>query len=188
MTQINLKVDDPARGQAQKHSGRLRAGPTRPSERAAGVAQRWTGAALIVWAAVMPAGVRADQPQSLPKTTLTAGMHRIQAQLAVSPQQRQTGLMFRREMPAQEGMLFVFEQASPQCFWMRNTLIPLSIAFLAEDGTIVNIEEMKPQSDDSHCSAKPVRFALEMNQGWFAKRGIKAGAKIEGLEKAPAPK
>jgi uncharacterized protein len=120
------------------------------------------------------------QPQRLPTTTLTVGMHRIQAQVAAAPGERQIGLMFRREMPMHEGMLFVFEQPSPQCFWMRNTFIPLSIAFLADDGTVVNIEEMQPQSDASHCSERPVRFALEMNQGWFAKRGVKPGTRIAG--------
>lgn len=83
-------------------------------------------------------------------------------------------------MPAHEGMLFVFEQAAVQCFWMRNTPSPLTAAFLADDGTIVNLADMTPFSEDSHCSAKPVRFVLEMNQGWFAQRGIKAGAKLEG--------
>lgn len=88
--------------------------------------------------------------------------------------------MYRRSMPNQEGMLFVFEVASPQCFWMRNTLIPLSIAFLGDDGTVVNLADMQPQSDESHCSAKPVRFALEMNQGWFARRGVRPGMRISG--------
>jgi hypothetical protein len=88
--------------------------------------------------------------------------------------------MFRREMPAAEGMLFVFEQASPQCFWMKNTLLPLTAAFVADDGTIVNLADMKPQTTDSHCSAQPVRYVLEMNQGWFAKKGIKAGFKLAG--------
>jgi uncharacterized membrane protein (UPF0127 family) len=121
-----------------------------------------------------------DQPQNLAATTLKVGMHSIRAQLAITPIQRQVGLMHRREMPSHEGMLFVFDEASPQCFWMRNTLIPLSIAFLADDGTVVNLADMKPQSDDSHCSARPVRFALEMNQGWFAKRGVKPGTRISG--------
>jgi uncharacterized membrane protein (UPF0127 family) len=120
------------------------------------------------------------QPQDLPAATLKVGMHNIRAQLAVTPQQRQIGLMFRPSMPNHEGMLFVFDEPSPQCFWMRNTLLPLSIAFLADDGTVVNLEDMKPQSDDSHCSAKPVRYALEMNQGWFAKRGVKPGTRIDG--------
>ena len=77
-------------------------------------------------------------------------------------------------------MLFVFERAGQQCFWMKNTLIPLSVAFVADDGTVVNIEEMKPQTLDSHCSTQPVRYVLEMNDGWFAKRGIKPGSKLRG--------
>jgi len=83
-------------------------------------------------------------------------------------------------MPVNDGMLFVFEQPGQQCFWMKNTLLPLSIAFLADDGTVVNIADMQPQSLDGHCSAKPVRYALEMNQGWFAKRGIGPGFRISG--------
>lgn len=122
-----------------------------------------------------------DQPQTnLPRVKLTAGMHIIDAQVASTPEQRMTGLMHRPEMPQHEGMLFVFEQPAQQCFWMKNTLLPLAIAFVADDGTIVNLDEMKPQTLDSHCSTKPVRYVLEMNKGWFAKRGIKAGAKLEG--------
>lgn len=122
----------------------------------------------------------AQQPQQLPTVTLTAGMHNVQAQVAASPDQRQIGLMYRREMPTNEGMLFIFEDASRQCFWMRNTLLPLSIAFIADDGTIVNLADMKPMTEDSHCSGKPVRYALEMNAGWFAKRGIGPGFKLGG--------
>ena len=121
------------------------------------------------------------QPQmNLQRTDLSAGMYRIDTQLALTERQREIGLMFRKEMPQQEGMLFVFEQPGVQCFWMRNTVLPLTAAFVADDGTIVNLADMQPMTDDSHCSAKPVRFVLEMNQGWFAKRGIKAGAKISG--------
>ena len=128
-----------------------------------------------------------DAPQmNLPRTTLSAGMHQIDAQVALQPNQRQIGLMFRKEMPASEGMLFVFEQAGKQCFWMKDTLIPLTAAFVADDGTIVNLADMKPQVTDSHCSEKPVRYVLEMNVGWFAKKGIKAGSKLAGppFEKA----
>lgn len=122
-----------------------------------------------------------DAPQrDLPRVKLTAGMYQIDAQVALTHQQRATGLMFRREMPQHEGMLFVFEEPAGQCFWMKNTLLPLTAAFVADDGTIVNLADMKPQTTDSHCSAKPVRYVLEMNQGWFAKRGIKAGAKLGG--------
>ena len=121
------------------------------------------------------------RPQTqLPRITLNAGMHLIQAQIAQNFEQRQIGLMWRQEMPQNEGMLFVFEQAAVQCFWMRNTLLPLTAAFVADDGTIVNLADMKPQSDESHCSKKPVRFVLEMNQGWFAKRNIQAGYKLSG--------
>jgi uncharacterized protein len=121
-----------------------------------------------------------EGPQTLSAITLNAGIHNIHAEVAQTPDERATGLMFRREMAQQDGMLFVFEQPATQCFWMKNTLLPLSAAFIAEDGSIVNIVDMKPQTLDSHCSAKPVRFVLEMNQGWFAKRGLKAGAKLSG--------
>ncbi|MFI4929172.1 MAG: DUF192 domain-containing protein [Burkholderiales bacterium] len=134
----------------------------------------------LAWLTATTAAWPQGQPQDLPAATLHVGMHNIRAQLALTPEQRQTGLMFRQSMPTHEGMLFVFEQPATQCFWMRNTLIPLSVAFLAEDGTVVNLADMKPQSDDSHCSTKPVRYVLEMNQGWFAKRGVKPGTRISG--------
>jgi uncharacterized protein len=121
-----------------------------------------------------------DAPQKLQQIRLNAGIHNINAELAATPQQREVGLMFRPTMAANDGMLFVFERAGQQCFWMKNTLIPLSVAFVADDGSVVNIEAMKPQTLDSHCSTQPVRFVLEMNEGWFAKRGIKPGAKLRG--------
>lgn len=128
-----------------------------------------------------PAIAIAQQPQmNLPRVTLQAGMYQIDAQVAQTLEQRSTGLMWRREMPAHEGMLFIFEQPSVQCFWMMNTLIPLTAAFIADDGTVVNLADMQPQTVTSHCSAKPVRFVLEMNQGWFAKRGLKAGMRVSG--------
>lgn len=136
-------------------------------------------AAALLALATSPAPAQ-GVPQDLPAVTLQAGMHNIRAAVAQTPEQRQTGLMFRREMAQHEGMLFVFDEASPQCFWMKNTLLPLAIAFLADDGTVVNTDEMKPQTLDSHCSAKPVRYVLEMNQGWFAKRGIGPGYRISG--------
>ncbi len=107
-------------------------------------------------------------------------MYLIDTQVARTIEQRATGLMFRKNMPQGEGMLFIFEQASEQCFWMKNTLVPLTAAFVADDGSIVNLADMKPQTTDSHCSEKPVRFVLEMNQGWFAKKGIKAGFRLQG--------
>jgi hypothetical protein len=107
-------------------------------------------------------------------------MHKIVAELAVTHQQQSVGMMMRRDMGASEGMLFVNEVAGVRCFWMRDTLVPLSIAFVAEDGRIVNLADMQPQSDESHCSAEPVRFALEMRQGWFAKRNILPGFRLSG--------
>ncbi|MDP3759889.1 MAG: DUF192 domain-containing protein [Ramlibacter sp.] len=136
-------------------------------------------AALVLSAAC--AAAAAEEPQmNLPRVALSAGLHRIDAQVALTPEQRTIGLMFRKDMPQHEGMLFVFEQPSVQCFWMKNTFLPLTAAFVADDGTVVNLVDMKPHSTDSHCSAKPVRYVLEMNQGWFAKKGLKAGAKLAG--------
>ena len=137
-------------------------------------------AAVVLTALLAFAAEAQTGPQTLPSIRLNAGIHNIDAQVAQTPDQRSTGLMFRTSMGANEGMLFAFEQAGQQCFWMKNTLLPLSVAFVADDGSIVNIDEMKPQTLDSHCSTKPVRFVLEMNQGWFAKRGIRPGAKLRG--------
>ncbi|MDN4587850.1 DUF192 domain-containing protein [Xenophilus aerolatus] len=136
----------------------------------------------ILGTALLAAGTAfGQQPQmDLQRVRISAGMYQIDAQVAATPEQRQIGLMFRKEMPQSEGMVFVFEQPSPQCFWMKNTLIPLSAAFVADDGRIVNIEDMKPQTTDNHCSSEPVRYVLEMNQGWFAKKNIKKGFKLGG--------
>jgi uncharacterized membrane protein (UPF0127 family) len=141
----------------------------------------FTISSLIV-TALLPSTANAEGvPQTqLPRTTLNAGMHLLQVQLAQDFEQRQIGLMWRKEMPQNEGMLFIFEQPAVQCFWMRNTYLPLTAAFVADDGTIVNLADMKPMNDSSHCSNKPVRFVLEMNQGWFAKRNIQAGYKLTG--------
>jgi len=126
------------------------------------------------------AGIACAACAPLIEQALRAGMHLIQAELARDNEQRATGMMFRRTMGANEGMLFVFEQPGQQCFWMRNTLLPLAVAFIADDGAVVNLDEMKPQTDAPHCSAQPVRFVLEMNTGWFTKRGIKPGFKLQG--------
>lgn len=138
-------------------------------------------AAVCALLAVSTVTLAQDLPQmDLQRVKLSVGMHRIDVQVAQTADQRQTGLMHRKEMPQHEGMIFVFEQPVQQCFWMKNTLLPLSAAFIADDGTIVNIEEMKPLVLDSHCSVRPVRYVLEMNKGWFAKKGIKAGGKLKG--------
>jgi uncharacterized membrane protein (UPF0127 family) len=136
--------------------------------------------AAVAFALLAACAAAQDAPQRLASISLSAGMHNIRAEVAQTDAQRATGLMHRREMAPHEGMLFVFDEPAVQCFWMKNTLLPLSVAFLADDGTVVNIAEMKPQALDSHCSAQPVRYALEMNQGWFAKRGVKPGFKLSG--------
>ena len=149
-------------------------------------AKSWTLFFVVLISALRADPVQANSPQiDLPRIALGAGIHRIEAQLAVTPAQRQIGLMWRKEMPQNEGMLFVFEQPAVQCFWMMNTLLPLTAAFVADDGTIVNLADMRPQTTDSHCSAKPVRYVLEMNQGWFSKKGITAGARLTGLPPRP---
>lgn len=127
------------------------------------------------------AGAAQAQHTPLPTIDLYVGMHRMQTELAVKADERAQGLMGRPSLPEMRGMLFVFDRPGVQCFWMRNTLIPLSIAFLRDDGSIVNIEHMQPLKDDSHCSTEPVRLALEVNQGWFAKRNISTGMTVRGL-------
>ena len=124
----------------------------------------------------------------MPEIPLAIAGHKLTAEVAATDPQRMQGLMHRRMMPENRGMVFVFTDVSRHAMWMENTFIPLSVAFIDSDGIIANIEDMKPHTRDAHPAVKPVRYALEMNLGWFAKRGIKAGAKIEGLDKAPAPK
>jgi uncharacterized membrane protein (UPF0127 family) len=138
----------------------------------------WIGSLVLLCAAA--AASAQEGPQKLAQIRLNAGIHNINAELASTAEQREIGLMFRPALAANDGMLFAFERAGQQCFWMKNTLIPLSVAFVADDGSIVNIEAMKPQTLDAHCSTQPVRFVLEMNDGWFAKRGIKPGTKLRG--------
>lgn len=123
--------------------------------------------------------------QQLPLMELTAGFHRIEAEVAANNAARMQGLMQRKSMATQRGMLFVFDRDAQHCMWMKNTYLPLSVAFIDEQGRILNIEDMQPQSEDNHCAAKPARFALEMNVGWFAQRGIKRGDRIGGIDKAP---
>ncbi len=136
---------------------------------------------LVLVACAMHAA--ADQP--LPELALAIKGHKLTAEVAANDDTRTMGLMHRRMLPENRGMLFVFPQPALQSFWMMNTHVALSIAFIDERGIIVNIADMKPLTTDPHPSAKPAKYALEMNQGWFAKRSIKAGARIDGLANAP---
>ncbi|HUD33063.1 MAG TPA: DUF192 domain-containing protein [Variovorax sp.] len=138
-------------------------------------------AVSLVLACAALSNASAQEAQlDLPRTRLTAGMYQIDAQVAATPRQREIGLMNRREMPQAEGILFVFEQPATQCFWMKNTLLPLTAAFVADDGRIVNLVNMQPQTLDSHCSKEPVRYVLEMNQGWFERKNLRNGTKLGG--------
>lgn len=143
-------------------------------------ALRRTFCLLALAAASLPALAQNMPQMDLPRVELRAGMFRIDAQVASRPFERQIGLMHRQSMPAHEGMLFVFERPAVQCFWMKNTLLPLTAAFVADDGRITNLADMQPLDETSHCSSEPVRFVLEMNQGWFAQKGIRAGQRLTG--------
>lgn len=143
-----------------------------------------TAALVAVFLLASGQGAFAD----MPRLELTAGMFRIEAEVAANQQHRMLGLMNRRTMPQHQGMLFVFDQENTHCMWMRNTLLPLSVAFMDGEGQIINIEDMQPQTEDNHCAKRPARYALEMNRGWFTQRGVVIGSRISGLQRAPAPR
>ena len=134
-------------------------------------------------AALFFAFASAASAQQLPVIQLTAGMHIVRAEVAADFSTRMQGLMHRESLAPNAGMLFVFDESAIHCMWMKNTLIPLSVAFVDASGTIVNIADMQPHSEQSHCASTPALFALEMTRGWFAQRGVKAGMKLGGLER-----
>lgn len=125
---------------------------------------------------------------AMPQMELTIHKHVLTAEVASNDADRMQGLMHRRMLPENRGMLFVFPNIAHHGMWMMNTYVPLSVAFINEAGAIINIEDMQPHTRDSHSATAPARYALEMNLGWFRKRGIKPGMKIEGLDKAPPPR
>jgi uncharacterized protein len=126
--------------------------------------------------------------QTLPLIELNAGIHRVEAEVAFTQETRMTGLMQRRTMPPQRGMLFVFDEVRSHCMWMKNTYIPLSVAFLDDGGRIINVADMQPHAEDNHCASRPARYALEMNLGWFRSRNLGPGTAIGGIDRAPAPR
>ncbi len=142
-------------------------------------------ALLFCLALVLVAGGSAFA--QLPTMELSAGIYLIRAEVASTFDTRMQGLMFRKRLGQNEGMLFVFPQAELHCMWMKNTLIPLSVAFVDAKGRIVSTSEMQPQTEDSHCASAPAKFALEMSKGWFSAKGIKPGTSILGLDGAPEP-
>jgi uncharacterized membrane protein (UPF0127 family) len=139
----------------------------------------------LLLAAALPAAAQQALPIQ-PMIELDADIHRIEAEVVSVEQSRERGLMFRKSMPDQHGMLFVFPAPALTCMWMRNTLIPLSVAFMDERGRVINIEDMQPRTENNHCTAKPAKFALEMNVGVFKRWGVGPGSVILGVERAPA--
>jgi len=121
----------------------------------------------------------------LPTVQLTINSHRLVAEIAATVETRTVGLMHRFSLKPDHGMLFVFNAPQPLTFWMKNTFVPLSIAYIGADGKILNIDDMAPQTETGHSSQGLALYALEMKKGWFADRGIGAGSRVEGLDKAP---
>jgi uncharacterized membrane protein (UPF0127 family) len=142
----------------------------------------------VVACAVAAATAAGPALAQLPAIEISAGIHLIRAEVANTFETRAQGLMFRKSLGPNQGMLFVFPEAESHCMWMKNTLIPLSVAFIDGNGKIVSISEMLPQTETSHCAKAPATYALEMNRAWFASKKIRPGASIGGLEKAPAPR
>jgi uncharacterized membrane protein (UPF0127 family) len=136
-------------------------------------------AALVLAQSGLAAGAQ------LPEIPLAVDGHQLVVEVAATEDARAQGLMHRRILPENRGMLFVFREPAQHAMWMMNTYVPLSVAFLDARGRIINIADMQPHTRDTHAAAKPAKFALEVNRGWFAKRSIKPGARIEGLERAP---
>lgn len=136
---------------------------------------RWALLLLIL----LPACARGPAPQRLAKATLGVGGRAVTVEAACTDAQRQTGLMHRRRLGPDEGMLFVFRREQELAFYMRNTHVPLSIAFLRADGTITNIADMAPLTLQSHYSRLPCQYALEMPQGWFDRHRVREGDRID---------
>jgi uncharacterized membrane protein (UPF0127 family) len=142
---------------------------------------RFAPTLLAAALAAAPAAAQSDMPELM----LEVNGHKLTAEVASTGATRTQGLMYRRILPENRGMLFVFPNVALHAMWMMNTYVPLSVAFIDEQGVIINIEDMAPQTQDSHPAAKPAKYALEMNRGWFTRRGIRPGAKIGGIDKAP---
>ena len=145
-------------------------------------------AALLASCTLGAFATAAVAESALPAAELGFGMYRIEAEVAHTFETRQTGLMNRTAMPLHRGMVFIFPEARAHCMWMKNTPLPLSVAFVDDHGKVINIEDMQPHTTDNHCAAGQARFALEMNLGWFAERGIKAGDTLRGFDRLPAPR
>ncbi|MEP6942665.1 MAG: DUF192 domain-containing protein [Betaproteobacteria bacterium] len=143
---------------------------------------------LLATALLLGPAAGVSAAADLSTVDLKIGSHKLVAEVAATPDTRTTGLMNRFSLRPDHGMLFVFDAPQPLAFWMRNTYVPLSIAFVGADGLILNIEDMAPRTDQTHPSRGLALYAVEMRKGWFAERGIKAGDRVDGLEKVPKAK
>jgi hypothetical protein len=140
---------------------------------------RIAAAGLLAFAVALPA--TADK--TLKTTSLSMGKNAIRVEIVENDDDRSKGLMFREKLGKNDGMLFIFDDPGYHSMWMKNTLIPLSVAFVDRDGVILNVEEMEPQTLDSHTAAGPAKYAIEANKGWYAERKIKPGDRVAGLPK-----
>jgi uncharacterized membrane protein (UPF0127 family) len=142
--------------------------------------------ALLVSAACLV--TTAQSAQNLPVIPLSLGSGALEVQVASDQSQRAQGLMHRTAMPANQGMLFAYPAPAYFCMWMKNTKIPLSVAFIDAQGKVINIADMVPQTETNHCTERNATYALEVNRGWFTRHGVTAGSQIIGLERAPQGK
>ena len=141
---------------------------------------------MILWCVLVSCALtRGASAAELPTMPLTINGHKLVAEIAANTQTRATGLMHRFSLKPDHGMLFVFRDQRPLSFWMKNTFVALSIAYIDSRGKIIEIEDMAPQTETMHPSSAPAQYALEMKKGWFKERGIGAGAVVTGLDKAP---
>lgn len=135
---------------------------------------------ILILSIIIGCSSKTVEKKSLEYVPLSVGAYLIDVQVADKNEDRLEGLMFKKELNENQGMFFIFDKIEKQCFWMKNTIIPLSAAFIDKDGVIVNIVNMKPETLNLHCSVKPVPYVLEMQDSWFDKRDIKEGTKLEG--------
>jgi uncharacterized membrane protein (UPF0127 family) len=134
------------------------------------------------WQALaLSAGLLSTFAHGAALSELEVGQARLQVEIAKDSKTRQLGLMFRKELPANRGMLFTFERPEIQCLWMKDTYIPLTAAFLDEAGKIVDLIDLEPHSLQTRCAKAPASYAIEVNQGWFRDNGIGEGDVVRGL-------
>lgn len=144
---------------------------------------RWIAARFLAALALALAASAAGADARLKTTTVRVGPHALKVEVVASDADRARGLMNRKSLGRNDGMLFIFDEPAYHSMWMKSTLIPLSVAFIDAQGTILNILDMEPETLDPHMSAGPSIYAIEVNKGWFAEKKVKAGDKVTGIPK-----